>query len=102
LVAGDAVYSLNRGDVLTAGERATGKRKWQLRLQGPFSGTPVTDGVHLWAVNEAGLVQVVSLGETEGKVVSTLDLGDEILSSPAVAGGSMYVRSNTKLYRVGK
>jgi len=102
LVAGDAVYSLNRGDVLTAGERATGKRKWQLRLQGPFSGTPVTDGAHLWAVNEAGLVQVVNLGDTEGKVVSTLDLGDEILASPAVAGGSMYVRSNTKLYRVGK
>ena len=102
LVAGDTVLCINRGDVLTAGEKATGKRKWQLRLQGPFSTTPVTDGIHLWAVNEAGLVQVVSLGETEGKVISTLDLGDEILCSPAVAGGSLFVRSNTRLYRVGK
>jgi outer membrane protein assembly factor BamB len=102
LAAGDAVYCINRGDVLTAGERATGKRKWQVRLQGPFSTTPVTDGRHLWAVNEAGLVQVVELGETEGKVVSTLDLGDEILCSPAVALGSLFVRSNGRIYRVGK
>ncbi|MFZ4731405.1 MAG: PQQ-binding-like beta-propeller repeat protein [Pirellulales bacterium] len=102
LAAGDTVYCINRGDVLTAGERATGKRKWQVRLQGPFSTTPVTDGVHLWAVNEAGLVQVVSLGDTEGKVISTLDLGDEILCSPAVALGSLFVRSNGRIYRVGK
>jgi hypothetical protein len=102
LAAGDTVYCINRGDVLTAGERATGKRKWQVRLQGPFSTTPVTDGRHLWAVNEAGLVQVVELGETEGKVVSTLDLGDEILCSPAVALGSLFVRSNGRIYRVGK
>jgi hypothetical protein len=47
-------------------------------------------------------VQVVELGETEGKVVSTLDLGDEILCSPAVALGSLFVRSNGRIYRVGK
>ena len=102
VVAGDAVYCLNGAGVLTAGDRADGKRRWQLRLQGPYSGTPVTDGRHLWAVNEAGLLQVVELGEKEGKVVATLDLGDEILSSPAAAAGALYVRSNTKLHKIGK
>ncbi|MFM8283241.1 MAG: PQQ-binding-like beta-propeller repeat protein [Planctomycetaceae bacterium] len=102
LVAGDAVYSINRGDVLTAGERDTGKRRWQLRLQGPFSTTPVTDGAHLWAVNEGGLIQVVRLGKEEGQIVSTLDLADEILCSPAVSDGSLFVRSNSHIYRVGR
>lgn len=101
-VGADAVYCINGAGVLTAGDRADGKRRWQVRLQGPFSGTPVTDGRHLWAVNEAGLLQVVELGEKEGKVVATLDLGDEILSSPAVAGNALYVRSNTKLHKIGK
>ena len=101
-VGGDAVYCINGAGVLTAGDRTDGKRRWQVRLQGPFSGTPVTDGRHLWAVNEAGLLQVVELGEKEGKVVATLDLGDEILCSPAVAGNALYVRSNTKLHKIGK
>ena len=102
VVGADSVYCINGAGVLTAGDRATGKRRWQLRLQGPFSGTPVGDGKHLWAVNEAGLVQVVELGEKEGKVVATLDLGDEILCSPAVADGALFVRSNTKLHKIGK
>ena len=102
VVGADAVYCINGAGVLTAGDRATGKRRWQLRLKGPFSGTPVTDGRHLWAVNEAGLVQVVELGEKEGKEVATLDLGDEILCSPAVASGALFVRSNTKLVKIGK
>ncbi|RLS34924.1 MAG: pyrrolo-quinoline quinone [Planctomycetota bacterium] len=101
-VAGNAIYCINGAGVLTAGDRADGKRRWQLRLQGPYSGTPVTDGRHLWAVNEAGLVQVVELGEEEGKVVATLDLGDEILCSPAAASGALYVRSNTKIHKIGK
>lgn len=102
VVAGDALYTINGAGVLTAGDRETGKRRWQLRLQGPYSGTPVTDGKHLWAVNEAGLVQVVELGAKEGKVVATLDLGDEILCSPAAADGALYVRSNTKLHKIGR
>jgi outer membrane protein assembly factor BamB len=102
VVAGDALYTINGAGVLTSGDRETGKRRWQLRLQGPYSGTPVTDGKHLWAVNEAGLVQVVELGEKEGKVVATLDLGDEILCSPAAAAGALFVRSNTKLHKIGK
>ena len=102
VVGADAVYCINGAGVLTAGDRATGKRRWQLRLQGPFSGTPLTDGRHLWAVNEAGLVQVVELGEKEGSVVATLDLGDEILCSPAAASGALYVRSNTKLHKIGR
>jgi outer membrane protein assembly factor BamB len=102
VVAGDALYTINGAGVLTAGDRETGKRRWQLRLQGPYSGTPVTDGKHLWAVNEAGLVQVVELGAKEGKVVATLDLGDEILCSPAAADGALYLRSNTKLHKIGR
>jgi len=102
VVAGDALYTINGAGVLTAGDRADGKRRWQLRLQGPYSGTPITDGRHLWAVNEAGLLQVVELGEKEGKVVATLDLGDEILCSPAAADGALYVRSNTKLHKIGR
>ena len=38
----------------------------------------------------------------QGQVVATLDLADEILCSPAAADGALYVRSNTKLHKIGK
>ena len=53
-------------------------------------------------MNEAGLVQVVELGQKEGKIVATFDLGDEILASPAVADGAIYLRSNSRLHKLAR
>jgi hypothetical protein len=53
-------------------------------------------------VSEKGLVQLVDITGAEPKLVSSLDLGDEILASPALADGGLYLRSNTKLYKLGR
>ena len=47
-------------------------------------------------------VQVVELGQKEGKIVATFDLGDEILASPAVADGAIYLRSNSRLHKLAR
>jgi outer membrane protein assembly factor BamB len=101
IAVGDMVLAISRGDVLTAGSLATGERLWQLRVEGPFSATPVSDGSRVACVNEKGLVQLVDVTGAEPKLVSSLDLADEILASPALADGGLYLRSNTKLYKVG-
>jgi len=102
IVMGDKVFTVNRAGVLTAGSRTEGKRLWQTRLKGPFSATPVVAGKHLYFFNEAGLVQVVDVSGKEGEIVGTLELKDQILGSPAVGGGALYVRSNAKLFKVAK
>jgi len=102
IAVGDTVLAISKGDVLTAGSLATGERLWQLRVEGPFSATPVSDGRLVACVNEKGLVQLVDVTGAEPKLVSSLDLGDEILASPALADGGLYLRSNTKLYKVGR
>ena len=102
IAVGDRVLAISKGDVLTAGSLATGERLWQLRVEGPFTATPVADGRHVACVNEKGLVQVVDFTGDEGKLVSSLDLGDEILASPALADGALYLRSNTTLYKLGR
>ena len=38
----------------------------------------------------------------EGAVVSELDLGKTILSTPSIANGAVYVRSDGKLWKLGK
>lgn len=100
-VAGSGrVFALGKADVLTAGSLTDGERLWQLRLEGPFSATPVLVGDRMVCVSEKGLVQIVDVGGTEGKVLATLDLADEVLASPAVADGGVYVRTNSKLTKI--
>ena len=102
IVVGPRVYTLNRAGVLTAGAVKDGERLWQLRLKGPFSATPVASGKHLFFFSETGLMQVVDTTAPEGEVVGKLNLDDQILGTPAAANGALYVRSNSKLYKVAK
>lgn len=102
VVSGEKVFALNDGGVLTCGERATGNRLWQLRLKGPFSATPVAADQFLYCVNEKGLVQVVDTTKPEGEVVSEMDLAEKILCTPSIAGGGIYFRSDTRLWKFTK
>lgn len=96
------VFTLNDAGVLTAGSVTDGNRLWQLRLKGTFSATPVGSGNFLFCVNEKGLLQVVDTSAPEGAVVSELDLGKTVLSTPAIARGAVYVRSDAKLWKLGR
>tara|TARA_Y100000588_G_scaffold93042_1_gene100597 strand:- start:18896 stop:20092 length:1197 start_codon:yes stop_codon:yes gene_type:complete len=102
IALGDHVYTVNRAGVLTAGNLKTGEREWQKRLKGPFSSTPVAAGSHLYFFNETGLMQVVDTAKGEDGEIRTLNLDDQILATPAVANGAIYVRSNSKIYKVAK
>jgi len=102
LVLGGKVFLLNDGGILTCGETATGQRLWQLRLKGPFSSSPVAVRHFLYCVSEKGMVQVVDTSRPEGEVVSELDLGESILSTPAISRGAIYLRSDSRLWKFGK
>jgi outer membrane protein assembly factor BamB len=100
VILGDRIYVMNDAGVLTSGELATGKRLWQLRLKGPFSATPVAGGSHLLAVSEKGLAQLVDVSRPEGAVVSELDLGQTVLSTPSVSQSGVFIRSDATLWKL--
>lgn len=100
---GDKVYVVNNAGVLTCAESATGERLWRTRLEGPFSGSPVIAGKYLYIFSERdGKAQVVDLSGDEGVVVGSLDLGDKIQSTPALANGALYIRSDRHLWKITK
>lgn len=101
VVFGGRVYSLNDGGILTCGDGSDGKRLWQLRIKGPFSATPISAGGRLYCVNEAGLVQVVDPTQNEGTVTSELALGQTVIGTPSISTGSLFVRSDGRLWRIG-
>ena len=102
LVHRDRVYSLNSAGVLGCGDAASGQRLWQLRLDGPFGGSPVVVDNHLYAFNEEGMAQVVDLSAPEGRIAGEMDLGEMIQSSPAISNGAIYVRSNQRIWKISR
>ena len=95
----DRLYVL-RGAILSCGDPKTGEVLWKLRLKGPFSSSIVAAGGHLYCFSEDGVAQVVKPGEKEGQIVSTNALGETILCTPAIADGAIYVRSDSKLWKL--
>ncbi|MBC7856137.1 MAG: PQQ-binding-like beta-propeller repeat protein, partial [Pirellulaceae bacterium] len=99
VIADGKVFAL-RGAVLTAGDEKTGDELWQVRLKGNFWATPVVAGGHVYCVNQEGQCFVIKPGDEKAEVVSTMELGDAFLGSPAVAGNAMYLRSDKFLYKI--
>jgi len=93
---------LNSSGVLSSGRIADGDRVWQLRLRGPFSSSPVVSGGHLYAFNESGTAFVVRLEQERGTIISELDLGEQVLCSPGVGDGALFVRSDQHLIRISR
>ncbi|MDG2123623.1 MAG: PQQ-binding-like beta-propeller repeat protein [Verrucomicrobiales bacterium] len=97
----DRVYVISNAGVLSAAKVSDGEVLWKARLEGPFSGSPVLSGDRLLAVSErGGIVQLVDLTGAEGTVIGKVELGETVLSTPAVSGGAVYVRTDGKVWKL--
>ena len=94
------VYAIASAGVLACADAATGEVLWQERLQGPFSASPVLGDGKLYCVNEEGVTAVVDL-RAESRIVAKNALGEGVLASPAISGGSIFLRSERGLYAIG-
>ena len=88
------------GPILRCVDLASGDLVWQLRLEGPFSSSPVICGKYLYLFNEEGLGMVVGLEKENGEIEAKSELGETILATPAVAAGALYVRSDQHLWKI--
>ncbi len=103
LVVGKRVYTISR-TVLASGDLFSGELKWQTRLADAKSiwSSPVVAGNNLFVFADDGKCFVVELGEEEGKVVATNELGEAVLGSPAISGNAMYVRGVSSLWKIAE
>ena len=103
LVVGDQYYTLMDRGFLTSNDAKTGKeiygRQRIANDAGTFSASPWSYNGKIFAVSEDGDTFVMQAGP-EFKVLGRNSLGEMTLASPAVANGSLYLRTATKLYRI--
>jgi outer membrane protein assembly factor BamB len=81
-------------------DAATGAELWRERLGKAFRASPLAAGGRVYFFSKEGKCTVVEAAR-QFKVVSQADLGEELIASPAVAAGDLFLRTKEHVYRIG-
>jgi outer membrane protein assembly factor BamB len=96
------IYVVNDNGILTVLDAGTGKRLYRARVGGvTFSSSPWAYGDHVFFLSEDGVTFVAKEG-AEYVEVGRNPLDEMTLASPAVSSDSLYVRTQTRLYRISE
>ncbi len=94
-------FCLDSG-VFSIFDMATGERLVQQRLGGGggFTASPVAAGGKLYITSEQGETHVLALGR-EYAPLAVNELGETVMSTPAIADGVLYFRARHHLFAIG-
>ena len=93
------IFMATENGTVTALDAATGERAWQKRVGGKFYASPVLVNGLLYFSNREGQTFVIRPG-AEYDEVAVNRLGAGCMSSHAVAGNALFIRTETNLYRI--
>jgi outer membrane protein assembly factor BamB len=99
LLIGDELYLVSDNGIASCVDAKTGQAHWQVRLGGNHSASPVYADGRIYFLSEEGESVVIAPGK-EFKTLAKNQLDGQTLASMAVSGGSIFVRSQTHLYRL--
>ena len=105
LVYGDYLYLVNdMSSIITCLNARTGETVWQERLGRPrregVSASPVVVDGKLFVTNDDGQTFVLKTG-AEFELLHINDIGARTLASPALVGGTWYIRTSSDLLAIG-
>lgn len=88
------------GGIVTCVEVSSGKVHWQKRVGSNYYSSPVCVADHLYNLSVDGDCVVIK-ASADYELVARNDLGEGSHSTPAVANGTMYLRTFTQLMSLG-
>jgi len=98
------VYVLFDQGFFAATDLATGRQIYKVRIgEGgvAFSASPWASNGRIFCLSEDGVTYVIQAGD-EYKLLATNDLAEMSLATPAVIPDALFIRTATKLYRIGQ
>jgi len=103
VVAGDYLYSVKNGGLLTCLNAKTGVPLWleRLRARGDYFASLVAGDGKIYATSEDGDVSVIA-AKPQFELLATNSIGERLMASPAVAGGVVYLRSDAHLFAIAE
>src|ERR1700722_1419123 len=102
ILYGDYLYFMTDAGLLTCVDAITGKMQYESkRFPTPahFAGAPVAFDGKLLITSQDGDTYVLKAGP-EHEILGTNSLGEGVVASLAIAGDSIYIRSEKNLYRI--
>ena len=100
LLVGDNIYVVNDIGIVSALDAKTGTSHWVQRIGGNHSASPIFADGRIYFLSEEGVATVIAPGP-EFRVLARNQLDGSTLASMAVSAGSMFIRSDSHLYRLG-
>jgi outer membrane protein assembly factor BamB len=100
LLVGDELYLVNDAGIASCLDAATGGTRWVERLGGEYSASPVFADGRIYFQSEDGVTTVIAPGRAFHRL-ATNTLDGRTLASIAVSAGSIFIRSDSHLYRIG-
>ncbi|MBI1940380.1 MAG: PQQ-like beta-propeller repeat protein [Acidobacteria bacterium] len=99
VVVGDYLYAVKNGGVMSCLNAKTGELVWQERLpaRGDYFASLVAGDAKIYALSEDGQATVVA-AKPSFELVSSNDMGERCMASPAVSGGRIFIRTDESLY----
>jgi hypothetical protein len=92
-----------RNAIVSTFDPETGKLESRQRIMsalGDYYASPVAGDGKIYLVSLEGKVTVLKAG-TDWQILSTGDLGERVIATPAITDGRVYVRTETVLYCFG-
>lgn len=99
LLISDALYFVSDNGIMSSLDAKTGVERWRQRVGGTFSASPIYADGRIYFTSEDCDFPVIAPDKAY-RSLSTNHLDGRCLASPAVSGGSIYIRSDKYLYRI--
>ena len=104
LVYRGRVYAVNDNGILQVADAKTGAEIFKARVGGgghTFSSSPLASQGRIYLLSEDGDMFILRAGDKYDEIAKN-SLGEMSLASPAAGADSLFVRTQTKLYRIGR
>ncbi|QDU30297.1 Serine/threonine-protein kinase AfsK [Anatilimnocola aggregata] len=99
LVAGGELYFVSSKGVASCLDAKTGDEVWKHRLSGNFAASPILADDKLYFTSQEGVTYVLKPGR-KFEEISTNHLFGQVQASPAIAGDSLLLRTQSQLFRL--
>lgn len=101
IIVGDRYYLADDKGFARCWAIPSGRVLWRQRLKGRFTASPVSADGKLFFVNEEGSTLVLDATSHDYVELARNDVGEGVLSSPAIAHGCLFLRTSNHLFCIG-
>jgi hypothetical protein len=97
---GNLVFLWHDQGTVACFDAPTGRLHWREKVGGKYFGSPVRVRDRLYCMSREGQMVVIAAAD-KYKLLAKIDLEEPSHATPAIAGGRMYLRTESHLMSVG-